>query len=56
LRIALPDGFSQQEQGVFLARVARFVRERDPNAVIVAPVMSAPVMSAFVPFVTSRCF
>ncbi len=31
------DGFSPQEQGVFLAQVAAYIRERDPDAVIVMP-------------------
>jgi len=30
-------GFSPQEQGVFLAQVAAYIRERDPDAVIVMP-------------------
>jgi DNA-binding beta-propeller fold protein YncE len=33
------DGFSPQEQGVFLAQVAAFIRERDPDAVIIMPGM-----------------
>lgn len=43
LAIAPADGFSPQEQGVFLAEVATFIRERDPDAVIVLPGMSAPI-------------
>jgi hypothetical protein len=43
LPLAPPDGFSPQEQGVFLAQVAAFIRKRDPDAVIVLPGMSAPV-------------
>ena len=31
------DGFSPQDQGVFLKQVAEFIRERDPDAVIVLP-------------------
>ena len=31
------DGFSPQEQGKFLAQVAAFIRERDPDAVILMP-------------------
>lgn len=42
LPFAPPGGFSPEEQGVFLAQVAAFVRERDPDAVIVLPGMSAP--------------
>jgi hypothetical protein len=42
LPIAPPDGFSPQEQGIFLAQAATFIRERDPDAVIVLPGMSAP--------------
>ncbi|MCD4685842.1 MAG: hypothetical protein K8S97_07890, partial [Anaerolineae bacterium] len=34
-----PDGFSPQEQGVFLAQVAAYIREHDPDAVIVMPGM-----------------
>ncbi len=33
------DGFTPQEQGAFLAQVAAFVRERDPDAIIVMPGM-----------------
>lgn len=33
------DGFSPQEQGVFLAQAAQFIRERDPDAVIIMPGM-----------------
>ncbi|RME82435.1 MAG: hypothetical protein D6775_10935 [Caldilineae bacterium] len=33
------DGFSPQEQGVFLAQVADFIRARDPDAVIIMPGM-----------------
>jgi len=42
LPLAPPDGFSPQEQGVFLAEAAAFIRARDPDAVIVLPGMSAP--------------
>ncbi len=34
------DGFNPQEQGLFLSQVAAFIRERDPDAVIVMPGMS----------------
>lgn len=33
------DGFSPQEQGAFLAQVADFIRQRDPDAVIIIPGM-----------------
>jgi len=33
------DGFSPQEQGRFLAQVAQYIRERDPDAVIILPGM-----------------
>ncbi len=33
------DGFSPQDQGLFLAQAAAFIRERDPDAVIVMPGM-----------------
>lgn len=36
------DGFSPQEQGVFLAQAAEIIRENDPDAVIVMPGMSSP--------------
>lgn len=42
LPLAPPDGFSPQEQGAFLAQAAAFIRERDPDAVIVLPGLSAP--------------
>lgn len=35
------DGFSPQEQGVFLAQVAQFIRDHDPDAVIVMPGMGS---------------
>lgn len=34
------DGFSPEEQGVFLAQVADMIRDNDPNAIIVMPGMS----------------
>lgn len=42
LPLAPPDGFSPQEQGAFLAETAAFIRERDPDAIIVLPGLSAP--------------
>lgn len=42
LPLAPADGFSPQEQGAFLAQAAAFIRERDPDAVIVLPGLSAP--------------
>ena len=38
-RCVPPDGFSPQEQGRFLAQVAQYIRERDPDAVILMPGM-----------------
>ncbi len=34
-----PDGFSPEEQGRFLAQAAQYIRERDPDAVIIMPGM-----------------
>lgn len=42
LPLAPRDGFSPQEQGAFLAEAAAFIRQRDPDAVIVLPGLSAP--------------
>lgn len=40
-RVIPPNGFSPQEQGVFLAQAAAYIRARDPDAVIVMPGMSS---------------
>lgn len=40
--LAPPGGYSPQEQGLFLAETAAFIRARDPDAIIVLPGLSAP--------------